>query len=223
MVAARALRSSPTASIAGPARPAADESTPVMARIAVPPFGTRAPHAAPGPDSAWAGHAGDPSAPGGAVRRGERPVVSRAALGAGRGPTSAVLSALPLAHAAAGAAASSWASEPDAIPAGQSGGALGWTSGAGFASVAPTPGPFVQRAVQIDEVTVTPAGGGAGAGESGAAGAGQSGSTGAAAAAGGGAGTDYEELAEQVYDRIRGRLTTELLLDRERTGTLVDG
>jgi hypothetical protein len=132
-----------------------------------------------------------------------------------------VLSALPLAHAAAGAAGSSWASGPDAIPAGQSGGALGWTSGAGFASVAPTPGPFVQRAVQIDEVTVTPAGGGAGAGESGAAGAGQSGSTGAAA--GGGAGTDYEELAEQVYDRIRGRLTTELLLDRERTGTLVDG
>jgi hypothetical protein len=134
-----------------------------------------------------------------------------------------VLSALPLAHAAAGAAGSSWASEPDAIPAGQSGGALGWTSGAGFASVAPTPGPFVQRAVQIDEVTVTPAGGGAGAGESGAAGAGQSGSTGAAAAAGGGAGTDYEELAEQVYDRIRGRLTTELLLDRERAGMLVDG
>lgn len=223
MVAARALRSSPTASIAGPARPAADESTPVMARIAVPPFGTRAPHAASGPDSAWAGHAGDPSAPSGAVRRDERPVVSRAALGASRGPTSAVLSALPLAHAAAGAAGSSWASGPDAIPAGQSGGALGWTSGAGFASVAPTPGPFVQRAVQIDEVTVTPAGGGAGAGESGAAGAGQSGSTGAAAAAGGGAGTDYEELAEQVYDRIRGRLTTELLLDRERTGTLVDG
>jgi hypothetical protein len=134
-----------------------------------------------------------------------------------------VLSALPLAHAAAGATGSSWSSGPDAIPAGQSGGALGWTPGAGFTSVAPTPGPFVQRAVQIDEVTITQAGGGAGAGESGAAGAGQSGSTGAAAAAGGGAGTDYEEIAEQVYDRIRSRLTSELLLDRERAGTLVDG
>ena len=223
MVAARAMRSGSTASIAGPARRAVDESTPVMARMALPPFDTRAAYAAPGPDSTWAGHPGVPSAPGGAVRRDERPVVSRAALGASRGPTSAVLSALPLAHAAAGAAGSSWASGPDTIPAGQSGGALGWTPGAGFTSVAPTPGPFVQRAVQIDEVTVTQDGGGAGAGESGAAGAGQSGSTGAAAAAGGGAGTDYEELAEQVYDRIRARLTTELLLDRERAGTLVDG
>ena len=42
------------------------------------------------------------------------------------------------------------------------------------------------------------------------------------ATAAGGEGTDYEELAEQVYDKIRARLMTELLLDRERAGMLVD-
>ena len=47
--------------------------------------------------------------------------------------------------------------------------------------------------------------------------AGPAGSTGA-----GGEDTDYEELAEQVYDKIRARLVTELLLDRERAGMLVD-
>ena len=221
MVPARAMRSGPTASIAGPARRAVDDSTPVIARIALPSFDTRASDAAPGPDSTWAGHPGVPSAPSGAFRRDERPVVSRAALDAGRGPTSAVLATLPLARAAAGAAGPSWASGPDTITAGRAGDALGWTPAAGFTSVAPLPVPFVQRAVQIDEVAVTPNGGGAGSGESGVAGAGQSGSAGAAAA-GGGAGTDYEELAEQLYDRIRDRLTTELLLDRERSGTLVD-
>ena len=81
----------------------------------------------------------------------------------------------------------------------------------------------MQRAVQIDEVTVTPAAPAAGGAESGAPAAGQAGPTGASAAGAGGAGTDYEELAEHVYDRIRARLTTELLLDRERSGTLVDG
>jgi membrane protein involved in colicin uptake len=77
----------------------------------------------------------------------------------------------------------------------------------------------VQRAAQIDELTVTPAGqgaGGAGAASAGSA-AGPAGSTGA-----GSEGTDYEELAEQVYDKIRARLVAELLLDRERAGMLVD-
>ncbi len=76
----------------------------------------------------------------------------------------------------------------------------------------------MQRAVTIDEMTVTPGGGASGA-PGAAAGTGDSpGASGAGAA-----GTDYEELAEQVYDKIRARLTTELLLDRERAGMLVDG
>jgi hypothetical protein len=79
---------------------------------------------------------------------------------------------------------------------------------------------LVQRAVAIDEMTVTPGGDAAGPAGSGvtAGSAGQPGATGAD-----GAGTDYEELAEQVYGKIRARLTTELLLDRERAGMLVDG
>ena len=101
---------------------------------------------------------------------------------------------------------------------GESDGA-GWTAGAGFTTVAAAPGPFVQRAVQINEPDATPTGGGAGEAGAGAAGAGPGGS----AAAAGGAGTDYEELAEQLFDKIRARLTSELLLDRERAGMLVDG
>jgi hypothetical protein len=71
-------------------------------------------------------------------------------------------------------------------------------------------GPVVQRVVEIGEVTAEvgqgPSGGEPGQG------------------AGGGAGTpDYEEIAEHVYDRIRGRLALELLLDRERMGLLIDG
>ena len=93
---------------------------------------------------------------------------------------------------------------------------LGWSAGSGFATL-PAPGPdgpaVVQRAVAIDEaatqVEVAPAAGAAGAG-SGAAGA-------------EGAGQDYEEIADRVYDRIRSRLATELLLDRERMGLLIDG
>jgi hypothetical protein len=108
---------------------------------------------------------------------------------------------------------------PAALAAAGSDDAVGWSPAAGFTSVARQPGPFVQRAAQIDELTVTPAGqgaGGAGATAAGSA-AGPAGSTGA-----GGEGTDYEELAEQVYDKIRARLVTELLLDRERAGMLVD-
>ena len=97
--------------------------------------------------------------------------------------------------------------------------ALGWTPATGFTSIATTPWPFVQRAVEIDEVTIAPDASAAGAAESGAAGAGQAGPAAAPAA---GAGPDYEELAEHLYDRIRSRLTSELLLDRERSGTLVD-
>ena len=47
------------------------------------------------------------------------------------------------------------------------------------------------------------------------------GGTGSAGA--GGAGQDYEEIADRVYDRIRSRFATELLLDRERMGLLIDG
>ena len=43
------------------------------------------------------------------------------------------------------------------------------------------------------------------------------------AAGPGGAGQDYEEMADRVYDRIRSRFATELLLDRERMGLLIDG
>jgi len=34
--------------------------------------------------------------------------------------------------------------------------------------------------------------------------------------------TDMDELARKLYDRIRGRLKTELLVDRERAGFLTD-
>jgi hypothetical protein len=155
-----------------------------------------------------------------AAGRDDRPVVARTALAVGRG-SPATLSALPLARSSLATAV------PDAVETGRPGGVVSWTAGGGFTSVgegftsvAPRPGPFVQRAVAIDEMTVTPgvettgpAGSGATAGP-----AGQPGATGAD-----GAGTDYEELAEQVYGKIRARLTTELLLDRERAGMLVDG
>jgi len=90
---------------------------------------------------------------------------------------------------------------------------LGWSAGGGFAAL-PAVGPAtVQRAVAIDEVAsqvdAVPA---AGAAEGGA-----------GAAGAGGAGQDYEEIADRVYDRIRSRFATELLLDRERMGLLIDG
>jgi hypothetical protein len=90
---------------------------------------------------------------------------------------------------------------------------LGWNAGSGFAAL-PGSGPVaVQRAVAVDEVATqvgtAPA---AGAAEGGA------GSPGT-----GGAGQDDEEIADRVYDRIRARFATELLLDRERMGLLIDG
>jgi hypothetical protein len=146
-----------------------------------------------------------------------RTTAARATPLAGRGSAAATAPALPLMRSSVGAAAP--AGFPAAFAAVGSDDAVGWSAATGFTSVAPQPGPFVQRAVQIDELTVTPAGegaGGAGAASARSA-AGSAGSTGA-----GGEGTDYEELAEQVYDKIRARLVTELLLDRERAGMLVD-
>jgi hypothetical protein len=35
-------------------------------------------------------------------------------------------------------------------------------------------------------------------------------------------GQDIEELANRLYDRIRGRLRSELLIDRERAGFITD-
>jgi hypothetical protein len=95
-------------------------------------------------------------------------------------------------------------------------GVMGWSATGGFAvSETAEAGAAVQRAVAIDEMTsdiaATPA-------PSAAAAAGDSGSAGA-----GGAGQDYEEMADRVYDRIRSRFATELLLDRERMGLLIDG
>ena len=83
---------------------------------------------------------------------------------------------------------------------------LGWTPAAGFAAMSAPEGPVVQRAVQIGEMTSEVAPPPAGGADGGAAG-----------------GQDYEEIAERVYDRIRSRFATELLLDRERMGLLIDG
>ncbi len=88
------------------------------------------------------------------------------------------------------------------------GGQVEWRPSSGFTRAAG--GPVVQRAEA--------AGGGA---EVEAGGAG--GTIGAAAAGGGAEGGDVEKMADQVYDRIRERIASELLLDRERAGLLVDG
>ena len=90
---------------------------------------------------------------------------------------------------------------------------LGWSAGSGFAALSASEPAVVQRAVAIDEVaTQVDAAPAAGAAEGG---------TGGAGAEGGG--QDYEEIANRVYDRIRSRFATELLLDRERMGLLIDG
>ena len=218
MVAGRSMR----ADVSRPAFPLAHvppaDPAPVPGR-----FGIPAP-AVPGggprtaPATAWDGdRPAAQSGPATAVQREERTTAARAAPFAGRGSASTTAEALPLMRSSVGAAAP--AGFPAALAAAGSDDAVGWSPAAGFTSVARQPGPFVQRAAQIDELTVTPAGqgaGGAGATAAGSA-AGPAGSTGA-----GGEDTDYEELAEQVYDKIRARLVTELLLDRERAGMLVD-
>lgn len=91
---------------------------------------------------------------------------------------------------------------------------MGWSATSGFA-VSERAGagvPAIQRAVAIDEMStgVAAAAAAPAAGDSGSAGAGS-------------AGQDYEEMADRVYDRIRSRFATELLLDRERMGLLIDG
>ena len=216
LVAARAMRPGPTASIATLSQRPTTDLAPVVARLAATPSDPRGGGVEASPGPLWADHPAALSAPRVAIQGEERPVVARAALSSGHGAASVVLSTLPLTRSAVGTAG------PDAIPTGRPVGAVSWP-GAGFTTVAPTPGPFVQRAVQIDEVAVTPGAPAAGGTDAGAPSAGQAGPTGASAAGAGGAGTDYEELAEHIYDRIRARLTTELLLDRERSGTLVDG
>jgi hypothetical protein len=92
-------------------------------------------------------------------------------------------------------------------------GVLGWSAASGFTAPgwAEAGAPVVQRAVAVDEMTT-------GVPAVPAAAGGDSGSTGI-----GGTGQDYEEMADRVYDRIRSRFATELLLDRERMGLLIDG
>ena len=82
---------------------------------------------------------------------------------------------------------------------------VGWSPSTSFGPVPAPAGPGVQRVAEIGEVSSEVGGpGGAGQGE-------------------GQGGQDYEEIAERVYDRIRSRFATELLLDRERMGLLIDG
>jgi hypothetical protein len=95
---------------------------------------------------------------------------------------------------------------------------LGWSAGSGFAPLSGSEATVVQRAVEMDEMVIrADTGPAAGAAEGGTGGA----AAGGAGAAG--AGQDYEEIADRVYDRIRSRFATELLLDRERMGLLIDG
>lgn len=216
LVAARSFRAGSPIGPVSVGSGSAFEPAPVVARIAIP-----WPDAAVGVDAPGAAQLGAaarpvaPSAPAPASQRDERPVVARSALATGRGSSPAPGSALPLGRPSV-RGTEPVATGPDEAASGRSGGVVSWAVGTGFTTVASTPGPFVQRAVAIDDMTVTPGGESAGtAGPGASAGAGQPGA--------GGAGTDYEELAEQVYDKIRARLTTELLLDRERAGLLVDG
>jgi hypothetical protein len=225
LAAARAISSSPSGSIASLGRRPTEGPSAVVARLAGRPLDIRDADGNRSPSATPVQRLGAATIQGVAVQRDLLPMGARPAPGSGRGSPSAGISPLPLAHAATGPAATSsaamasaWA-EPGGIALDRSDGALGWTPAAGFTSIAAMPGPSVQRAVEIDEMTATVDASAAAAAESGGAGAGQAGPAAAPAA---GAGPDYEELAEHLYDRIRARLTTELLLDRERSGTLVD-
>jgi hypothetical protein len=215
LVPGRTMRASQASAISTLGYGPTAEPALAIARLAIPSLGTGGGGSAAGP-AVFGGAAGSAGARAPLVGPGrdDRPVVARAALAGAGAQSSAGTSAMPLAHSAVGTAT------PDALETGGPDGVVSWTAGAGFTTVALPPRPFVQRAVTIDEVDVTPSGEAAGPAASGAsaAQAGRAGPTGAGAA-----GTDYEELAEQVYDKIRARLTTELLLDRERAGMLVDG
>ena len=217
LVPGRTMRASQPGAISTLRLGPAGEPAPVVARLAIPSLaaggGRDAGPILPGDAM------GSRGLPAGAVgtQRDERPVVSRVAQAGGAGPSSTATPALTLSRSTTGSAM------PAADVTGGSHDGASWTAATGFSSVAAAPSPFVQRAVTIDEMTVTP--GGDAAGAAGAAGAGAAAGQGGppGASGGGAAGTDYEELAEQVYDKIRARLTTELLLDRERAGMLVDG
>ncbi len=213
LVPGRAMRASQPGAISTLGFGPAGEPAPVVARLAIPPLGTAGGRdAGPALTSETAGSPGR-STPAAGPRSDERPFVSRPAPVVGSsGPSSAATPALTLSRSATGPAV------PETGRSGASDGGASWTPGAGFTRIAAAPSPFVQRTVTIDEMTVTP---GAEAGGAPGAEAGAGDSPGASSA--GAAGTDYEELAEQVYDKIRARLTTELLLDRERAGMLVDG
>ncbi len=167
---------------------------------------------------------------------------TRAPFGAGEPPVAAAPivarlpadASLPLAHgrpdgADASGRAAAGASSPGAASAAAapSGGAspldggggppamLSWTPSTGFTRGAPALD--VQRAVRIDELEVSPQG----AEPRGAGGTASPSQTGGTAGAGGATG-DIDDLAEQIFDRVRDRIANELLLDRERAGLLID-
>ncbi len=220
LVAARAIGSSPASSIASLGRRPADGPLPVVARLASGSPAIRAADATRGWSQPPVERLGATTDRGTALQREVLPAGARPTQGSGRAGTSTSISAFPLAYAATpGAAAVAASPEPGAVASETADCALGWTPATGFTSIATTPGLSVQRAVQIDGVTIAPDASAAGTAEAGAAAAGQAGG---AAARAGGAAPDLEELADSLYDRIRSRLTSELLLDRERSGTLVD-
>ena len=190
--------------VPGPARPPA-----VTQRAALGAF-TRLP-SSPGATSTHAG-----------ARTLGGPGIGLAGPGAG-------LAGLPVARLAASGVVTAVSSAPEpwissghdegnGPPPGAAGPFAGWTAGAGFAPVPGGAGPLVQRTVEIGEISTTveaqPTGSASGGGASGGAASGGGGS---------GAGQDYEEIADRVYDRIRSRFASELLLDRERMGLLIDG
>ena len=200
--------------------------------IAGAPAGAPGAHGGPG-----AGSPGSTAAfgsPGAGVDVVSLPVVARAALGqplpvagsAGRGaapglggrpsggPTGAAATAGVAGWGQPGAVTTRADLFGDAAADGPAERVLGWTASDGFTTAPPFAS--VQRAVTIDEMQVSAAPEQAGPGGPGGGGAGPAGGGGA------GAGGDVDELADQVYDRIRGRLATELLLDRERAGLLAD-
>jgi hypothetical protein len=217
LVPGRAMRASQPGAISTLGFAHAGDAEPIVARLAISSPGTGGGGSATGP-AAFGYPAGSPSlrAPAAGTRRDDRPVASRVAQAGGAGPTSAATPTLTLSRLATGSAT------PDDEATGRPDGGTNWIAGTGFTTVAAAAPSFVQRAVTIDEMTVAPAAAAAGAAGTGAPAPGAAAGPGGAAAAGG-AGTDYEEIAEHVYDRIHARLTTELLLDRERAGMLVDG
>ena len=218
LVPGRAMRASQPGAISTLGFAHAGDAEPIVARLAIAPLGIAGGGDA-GP-AAFGDPAGAPGSPAGVAgpRSDERLSVSRAAHASGGGASLSAAAALTLPRPARGSAV------PDPEVAGAADGGAHWAPEAGFTTDAAAPSSYVQRAVTIDEMTVTPAAGAAGAAGTGAPAPGAAGPGGAAgAAAAGGAGTDYEEIAEHVYDRIHARLTTELLLDRERAGMLVDG